>query len=415
MNFDIEYIRRQFPALERKVNGYPAAYLDGPGGTQVPQRVIDKVVESLTHHNANSHGVFATSIENDAIILNARQVLADFLGCSREEVSFCQNATTANFMLSQALARDLQPGDEIIISDMDHEANRGPWQILQERGLKIISVVVDTQNCTLDMTDYQQKLSPKTKVVAINYASNAVGTISDVKAMIQMAHERGATTIVDAVHYALHGTIDVQDIGADYLFCSAYKFFGPHIGILYGKKTKMSELRTLKVKPQEDSGPFKFETGTLNHEGIAGAAEAVEFIADAGANYRNDFETELDGLEGRRKKIIAGMLSFERYEQSLSEYLKYELDRLPKITVYAPPAEIPKTSTISFTVAGIPPVKVAESLAQKGIFVWNGSFYATQMVKSLNLEESGGLVRIGFAPYNTMKEIDRTLEIIRKL
>jgi cysteine desulfurase family protein (TIGR01976 family) len=415
MEFDVEYIRGQFPALYRKINGYPAAYLDGPGGTQVPQRVIDKIAEYLGQHNANTHGVFATSIESDDLISNARQVFADFLGSSQEEVSFCQNATTASFLLSQALARELEPGDEVIITDMDHEANRGPWQILVERGLKVISVAVDTQNCIIDMADYRNKLSAKTRVAAINYASNAVGTISDVRTMVQMAHERGATTIVDAVHYALHGAIDVKHINTDFLYCSAYKFFGPHIGVLYGKKEKMDALRTLKVKAQEDVGPYKFETGTLNHEGIAGAAEAVEFIADAGAKHRNEFMEELGGLEGRRKNIVAGMLSFEKYEQPLADYFKLELSRLPKIKVYSASSEVPKTSTISFTFEGLPPIKVAESLAQKGVFVWHGDFYARQMVKSLNLAQSGGLVRVGLTPYNTKEEIDRTLEVVSRL
>ncbi|MCF8067925.1 MAG: cysteine desulfurase-like protein [Desulfobacterales bacterium] len=415
MNFDVEYIRRQFPALNRTINGHPAAYLDGPGGTQVPQRVIDKVVEYLVQHNANAGGVFATSIENDAILLNARQAFADFFGCSWEEVSFSQNSTTINFMLAQALVRDLSPGDEIIITDIDHEANRGPWQILKDRGIKILSVGVDTQNCIIDMADYQGKLSQKTKIVAINYASNATGTISDVKTMIQMAHENGAITVVDAVHYALHGAIDVKDIDTDFLFCSAYKFFGPHVGILYAKKDKMSGLRTLKVKAMADVCPYKFETGTLNQEGIAGAAEAVEFIADAGSKYENEFNEDLDGLQGRRRKIVAGMLSFERYERPISDYFKRELGSLSKLKVYSPPSGNPKTSTISFTVEGVSPVKVAEQLAQKGIFVWDGDFYAAEMIKSLNLEESGGLVRVGLTPYNTVEEIDRTLEVVSRL
>lgn len=415
MDFDVAYIRKQFPALERTINGHPVAYLDGPGGTQVPQRVIDKVVEYLVQHNANAGGVFATSIENDAILLNARQVFADFFGCSWEEVSFSQNSTTINFMLAQALVRDLSPGDEIIITDIDHEANRGPWQILRDRGIKILSVGVDTQDCIIDMADYQEKLSQKTKIVAINYASNAVGTISDVKTMVQMAHENGAKTVVDAVHYALHGAIDVNDIDTDFLFCSAYKFFGPHVGILYAKKNKMSALRTLKVEAQEDVSPFKFETGTLNQEGIAGAAEAIEFIADAGTKYEDEFLEELEGLQGRRRKIVAGMLSFERYELPLSEYFKRELGGLSKIKVFSPPSEIPKTSTISFTVEGVTPVKIAKELAQKGIFVWDGDFYAVEMVKALNLEESGGLVRVGLTPYNTLEEIDRTLEIVSRI
>ncbi|MDX2448371.1 MAG: cysteine desulfurase-like protein [Desulfobacterales bacterium] len=415
MKFDVGYIRKQFPALNRKINGYPAAYLDGPGGTQVPQRVIDKVVEYLVQHNANAHGAFATSIESDAILFNARKTFADFFACSWEEVSFCQNSTTASFMLSQALSRELLPGDEIIITDMDHEANRGPWQVLEEKGFKLSSVAMDIKNCVIDMADYQAKLTGKTKVVAINYASNAVGTISDVKTMIQMAHDVGALTIVDAVHYALHGAIDVQDIDTDFLYCSAYKFFGPHVGILFAKKSKMHSLQTLKVNAQENVPPYKFETGTLNLEGIAGAAEAVEFIADIGEQYLDDLSEALTGLEGRRKRIVAGMLSIEKYEQPLCDHFKNALKQLPEVTVYTPPDDSPKTSTISFIVENVSPLNVAKKLAQKGVFVWDGDFYAAQPVRSLGLAESGGLIRVGLTPYNTREEIDRALEIISVL
>lgn len=415
MKFDVDYIRKQFPALKRKINGYPAAYLDGPGGTQVPQRVIDKVVEYLVQHNANAQGAFATSMESDAILSNARETFADFFACSWEEVSFCQNSTTASFMLAQALSRELLPGDEIIITDMDHEANRGPWQILAEKGFKLSSVKMDTENCVIDMADYRAKLTDKTKVVAINYASNAVGTISDVKTMVQMAHDAGALTIVDAVHYALHGAIDVQGIDTDFLYCSAYKFFGPHVGILFAKKERMQSLKTLKVGAQKDVPPYKFETGTLNLEGIAGAAEAVEFIADVGARYQDDLSAELAGLEGRRKKIVAGMLSLEKYEQPLADHFKNALKQLPKVTLYTPPDDIPKTSTISFTVENVSPEKVAKNLAQKGVFVWDGDFYAAQPVRSLGLAESGGLIRVGLTPYNTREEIDRALKIVSEL
>lgn len=415
MKFDVQYIRQQFPAMERTINGYPAAYLDGPGGTQVPKRVVDKVVDYLYNHNCNIHGAFATSIETDAMILDARKTFADFFGCSWEEVSFGANSTTINFNLAHALARDLKVGDEVVITDIDHEANRGPWEILEERGIVVKNVKVDLDKCIIDMDDFAAKLTPKTKVAAFNYASNGVGTISDVKKMTKMAHEVGALTVVDAVHYALHGPIDVKDIDCDFLFCSAYKFFGPHVGVLYAKKEQMEKLRTIKVGEQEDWAPLKFETGTLNHEGIAGAAEAVEFIADIGAKYEGDFAAELAGMEGRRRNVFAGMLALEAYEQPIAEYFIAELEKIPAVKIYGPPKGYPRTSTVSFTVAGKTPREVAEYLGQKGIFVWDGDFFATKLVKVLGLRQSGGLIRVGLAPYNTMEEIERTIDAVKKI
>ncbi|MBT4287084.1 MAG: cysteine desulfurase-like protein [Deltaproteobacteria bacterium] len=415
MSIDINDIRSQFPALEKTVNGFPVAYLDGPGGTQVPQRVIDAVSRHLIHFNANIHGVFESSVENDKILQNARVAFADFFGCQWEEVSFCHNSTTINFKLSQAIARDLKPGDEILITDIDHEANRGPWQILEEKGFVVKSIEIDKTQYIIDMEDFKKKLSAKTKVVAINYASNAVGSIADVKEMIKMAHNVGAVTIVDAVHFALHGALDVVNIDTDYLFCSAYKFFGPHVGVLYAKKDQMTQLRTLKVQEQEDCPPYKFETGTLNHEGIAGAAEAIEFISDIGLKTGDQFSKITDGLQGRRKNIVAGMMYMEAYERPLAENFKKELSKIAKVKAYCPPEDYPQTSTVSFTVEGVHPNKVATLLANKAICVWDGDFYATQFTKVLGLRESGGFVRVGLAPYNTEEELDRTLAVIRSL
>ncbi len=409
MSIDINYIRDQFPALKRTCNGVPVAYLDGPGGTQVPQRVIDAVTHYLIHHNANAHGAFVSSIETDEILQNARLAFADFFGCQWQEVSFCHNSTTISFKLSQAIARDLNPGDEILITDMDHEANRGPWQLLQERGFVVKSVGIDKTKYIIDMQDFKKKLSAKTKVIAINYASNAVGAIADVKTMIQLAHDAGAVAIVDAVHYALHGAIDVLELDTDYLFCSAYKFFGPHLGVLYAKKDQMSGLRTLKVQAQKDRAPFKFETGTLNHEGIAGAAEAIAFISDIGSKTEDRFSEKTLELKGRRKDIVAGMLFMEEYEQPLAEAFKHELCKMEKVKIYSPPQDYPKTSTVSFTIDGAHPNTIAKQLASKGIFVWDGDFYASQFTKTMGLQESGGFVRIGLAPYNTQEELDRTL------
>jgi len=415
MRYDSELIRKQFPSMARTINGFPAAYLDCPGGTQVPQRVADKVLDFLIWHNANIHGAFATSVESDAMLVDARKAFADLFGCSFEEVSFGANATTINFSLAHAIARDLKPGDEILITDIDHEGNRGPWEILEERGIIIRNVKVDLENCIIDMVDFASKLNERTRVAAFNYASNGVGTISDVKKMVAMAHEFGALTMVDAVNYVLHGPVDVKDIDTDFLMCSSYKLFGPHIGILYAKKEKMEALRTIKVKEQENWAPLKFETGTLNHEGIAGAAEAIDFIASIGETCIDDFTSKLVGLAGRRRNVVAGMLALEAYEQPLTVYLIEELEKIPGVKVYGPPKGHPRTSTISFTLKGRSPREVAEYLALKGLFVWDGDFFASKLIFVLGLRESGGLVRIGLAPYNTKEEIDRALAAIREM
>ncbi len=412
MMFDINGIRSQFPALEREVNGYPAVYFDSPGGTQTPQRVIDKMVDYMIRHNANSGGVFATTVETDEMILNTRKAFADFFGCDWKEVAFGENSTAINFRLSQAIARDLEPGDEILITDIDHDANRSPWEILIERGMIVKSVKVNTHTLTLDMDDLKSKLSSKTKVVAFNYGSNAVGTISDAKEIIRLAGTVNAITVVDAVHFALHGVLDVKDLDADYVFCSAYKFFGPHIGVLYSKAERMERLKTLKVSAQKNYAPDKFETGTLNHEAVAGAAEAIEFIAEIGSNHLQYLGENLSGNNQRRNNIICGMKALEDYEIPLADYFKDELRKIKGLTLYCPPKEQLCTSTISFRLDGIHPLDVAKHLADKGIFVWAGGFYAVGLMKALGLSGSGGMVRIGLAPYNTREEIDRTLSAI---
>lgn len=415
MKFDVDYIRNQFPALSMKVNGYPAAFLDGPGGTQLPQRVINTMVDYMINTNANIEGAFKTSIDSDKIIQEARKALADFLGCNWEEVAFGENTTTLIFKLALAIARDLKEGDEIIITQIDHEANRGPWESLEERGIVVKEVKVDTQTCSIDIEDFKSKLSNKTKVVAFNYASNAVGTISDVKSIVKLAHDVGAIAVVDAVHYAPHGPIDVKDINVDFLLCSVYKFFGPHLGVLYGKKEVFEKIRTYKVRPQYDKIPDKIETGTTNHEGIAGAKAAVEFIADIGAKFGKDFEVKNEKLSERRKNIISGMRAIEAYERPIAQYLIDELSKIKKVKIYGPPQNHPRTPTVSFIIKGIHSKEVAKKLGEKGLFVWDGDFFATKLVECLGLVEQGGLVRIGLAPYNTIEEIERLVSEIKKM
>jgi len=416
MQYDVEYIRSQFPALAVEVNGYQAAYFDGPGGTQTPQRVIDAIVDYLVRCNANAGGAFLTSRNSDQVITSAREAMADFLGCDPAEVAFGQNTTTLMYQLALALGRFKGDRDEILITEIDHEANRGPWQALEERGFVIREARFDAETCTLDLDDFKAKLNEKTLVTAFNYASNGVGTVSDVKQMVRLAHEAGALTVVDAVHYALHGPIDVKDLGTDYLLCSAYKFFGPHIGVFYGRRDQFENLPTYRLKVQYGSIPNRIETGTLNHEGIAGAGEAVEFIADIGARFGDTAKKDSSGgTSERRKNVIAGMIAMENYEQPLAAKMIEALSQIDKVKIYGPPKGHPRTSTVSFTVDGVPADKVAAALGDKGIFVWDGHFYALRLVECLGLDKTGGLVRVGLTPYNTPEEIDRLIKAVGEI
>lgn len=419
MTYDIDYVRKQFPALNLKVNGNPAAFFDGPGGTQVPQRVIDAMVDYLVRCNANAGGSFLTSRNSDRVISEARMALADFLGSEPDEVAFGHNTTTLIYQLALALGREAGLRNEIVITEIDHEANRGPWLALEERGFKVREVRLNRETCTLDMEDYRTKLSEKTLVAAFNYASNGIGTISNVEDMVRLAHDAGAITVVDAVHYALHGPIDVKILDVDYLICSAYKFFGPHIGVLYGKKELFSNLPAYRLRVQSEKVPHRIETGTLNHEGIAGAGEAVEFIADLGSRFGDFSDGSLAASHrdwsDRRRHVVAGMEAMERYEQPLAEKLIRELSSLKRVTVYGPPAGYPRTSTVSFAVDGMPADKIAAALGEKGIFVWAGHFYAIRLVESLGLDKTGGLVRVGLSPYNTGAETDRLLTEVKKI
>jgi cysteine desulfurase family protein (TIGR01976 family) len=413
----IEYVRKQFPALETRVNGFPAAFLDGPGGYQVPTCVINAVQDYLINRNANVGGAFLISRRTDETLQSAREAFADFFNCASEEVAFGANMTTLNFSLAQALIRQMKAGDKVLITQMDHNGNRSPWVDLEQRGIVVEDVAVDIGSCTLDMDDFQTKLTDNTKVVACNWAQNAVGTISDIGPIIRLAHEVGAITVVDAVHYAAHHPTDVQAIDTDFLLCSAYKFFGPHIGILYGKKEIFSKLQTLRVNTQKDCPPYMIETGTLNHEGIAGAEAAVEFVADIGAKFGNspDIQQEVKHLSGRRRDIVAGLLVFDNYEQHLTHYLIEGLSAIPEVTLYGPPKNHPRTSTVSFTHSQHTATEIAQYLAEKGLFVWAGHFYASSMIDCLGLRDRGGLVRTGIAPYNTKAELDRVIDALKAI
>jgi cysteine desulfurase family protein (TIGR01976 family) len=415
--FDVAYVRSQFPALGRKIDGRPVAYFDAPGGTQTPQRVMDALVDYLAHHNSNCHGLFATSEETDAMLEEAHLAAADFLGCEQTEVSFGANMTTLSFLLSEALAGRLNAGDEVIVTALDHEANRGPWLRLEERGVVIREVPVDNETCTLDWEAFETLVRPdRTKVVAVGYASNAVGTVNDVARVAKLARKAGAWSVVDAVHYALHGPIDVKAVGCDFLLCSAYKFFGPHVGLMYAAADATRQLEPLRLRTQEQHAPFIWETGTLNHEGLAGTIAAVDFIADLGARHEAALEPRcLEGLHGRRRAVVAGMLAGEAYEQPLARWLRDELGAIPGVRIFGPPEGSPRTSTVSFTLDGFTAEQACRALGARGIFAWDGHFYAIRLIEVLGLVERGGLIRVGLAPYNTAIELERLVEAVSGL
>ena len=414
--FDVDYVRDQFPALSRSVNGNPAAFFDGPGGSQVPRRVVAAIEDYLFYHNANAGGEFLTSKDNDRLFRRGREVLADFLNCAPEEVCFGANTTSNNIRLAFGFLRTLKAGDEIIITDIDHEGNRSPWRTLADFGIVVKSVSLDPETCTLNFDDYKAKLSDKTKLVCVNWAANACGTITDVKAYIELAHKYGAVTVVDAVHYAAHKPIDVKAIDTDILLCSAYKYFGPHVGVMYIRKELGESFPSVRVYAEDNADrPTKMETGTLSVANICGAAAAVEFIADLGEKYGECFEEELGALQGRRRDIVAGMLAIDAYEDGLVGRIRSELSAIDNLKLYMAPEGTPRTTTVSFTIHGVNSAEVGKFLAEKGLFVWNGDFYALEIVHNvLKLGPQGGLVRIGLAPYNTEQEVDRLLAAIKE-
>ena len=415
MSLDVDYVRKQFPALKQEVKGKKAAFFDAPGGTQVPERVIEAMNNYLIESNANKGGPFKTSRLSDRKISQAREALADFLGAAKDEIAFGENMTTLNYRLAFALGRELEEGDEVLISRLDHEANRQPWLDLEEQGVKVREIDVDPATCRLRWQDFLDKLNEKTAVVAVTHASNAVGTIPPVKKIVEKAEEVGALTVIDAVHYALHGPVDVKKVGCDFLLCSTYKFFGPHLGVLYGRREAFEKLDTYRLRPQSDEVPYRIERGTMNHEGIAGAEATISFIAELGSKFSSGAGAEYDGASRRRQNVVAAMELIDEYETPMAEWLSDKLKGLAGVKVYRPPSDTPATSTISFTMAGITPRQVAEKLGERGLFVWDGDFYATTLIERLGLSDSGGLVRIGLAPYNTETEVERLYAAIEEI
>jgi cysteine desulfurase family protein (TIGR01976 family) len=399
-------IRSEFPGLERQVAGRPAVFLDGPAGSQVPHRVIEAVADHLAHRSANTHGGFATSRETDEALRLARERLAAFLGGAAGEVAFGPNMTTLTYALSRALARDWAPGDEVVVTDLDHQANVEPWrQAAEERGVIVRTVPFHRESLTLDYEALERILSSRTRLVAVGCASNAVGTIHDVARVSRAAHEAGALVFADAVHLAAHRAVDVATLGCDFLACSAYKFFGPHVGVLWMRDSLVESIRPYRLPPAPDRGPERWETGTQNHASIVGAGAAVEWIAGLA-------ETPPDGL---REAVLAGWDRIHRHEAPLLERLLDGLEALPGVRVYGPPAGVPRTATVSFALGDLGAEEVAGALAERGIFAWAGDFYASSVVDRLELRARGGLVRVGLAPYTTTAEVDRLLETLEEI
>ena len=411
--FDTSWVRTQFPALDRHDVAPPEVFFDGPGGTQVPQRVIDAVSAYLAGSNSNLHGAFRTSRETDRVVEGAHRAAADLLGCSESEVVFGPNMTTLAFWLSRALADELEPGDEIVVTRLDHDANHAPWLSLRDRGIRIREVPFRPGDCTLDLDDVRAALSARTRLVAVGYASNAVGTINDVARIAGLAHGHGARVFVDAVHFAPHGAIDVREIDCDFLACSAYKFFGPHQGLLYGRREHLERLRAFKVRPADDALPGRLETGTQNHEAMAGTTAAIDYLAELGRRCGRPAPGA-----GRRAEIVAAMDAVAAYERGLAERLIggllaiegirfYGIRELSRLDERAP--------TVAIRVRGVAPRQVAERLGEEGICVWDGNFYALNVTVDLGVEERGGLVRIGLAHYNTEDEVDRLLAALEPI
>jgi len=398
-----EEIRHCFPALARVQNGYPVAYFDGPGGTQVPRIVVESMNDYLYHKNANTHWAYPTSEETDTMIDSARNALADFLNASPSEIVFGANMTTLTFHLARALGHDCGPEDEIVVTELDHHANIAPWLTLEkERGVKVRMVKMILETGELDWEDFSRQLTGRTKLVAVGAASNALGTINDVKRAGEMAHSLGARVFVDAVHYAPHELIDVRDWNCDFLVCSAYKFYGPHVGILYGKRDLLDSLDFPKLIPAPDSAPERAETGTQNHEGIAGAAAAVDFLAS------------LVPGPTRRGSLRAAFRQLHERGEALIKQLWNGLREIRRVRLYGPPPGAARTPTIAFTMNDISSVAVAKKLAKRGIFLSHGDFYAMTVVERLGLLPDG-LVRAGCACYTTPEEVDRLLTGVREL
>lgn len=409
--FPLSWCRQQFPALSLEIDSRPAVYFDGPAGSQVPERVIDAISNYLRTKNANHGGRFLTSMQSDAMLDEAHAAVADLLGApDRHSTVFGANMTSLTFAFSRALARTWKPGDEVIVTRLDHDANVRPWVLAaRDAGATVHFIPLRAEDCTLDLAELRSKLNHRTRLVAVGCASNAVGTINPVGDICRWAHEAGAQVYLDAVHYAPHALIDVQAWGCDYLACSAYKFFGPHVGILWGRTELLAELPAYKVNPAADSLPDKWMTGTQNHECIAGVLAGIDYLADLGAQF--------GPAASRREALVAAFREIVRYERQLCGQLVEGLLRLKNIRVWGivePERFAERVPTVSITHSRLPSIKLAEFLAARGIFSWHGNFYAWELSHALG-QEPEGLLRLGLLHYNTADEVDRVLSALEEL
>ena len=408
---DINWVRAQFPALSQTVNGNPAVFLDGPGGTQVPQRVIDAISDYLARNNANTHGAYQTSHNTDQILVEARAAMADFLNCDADEIVFGANMTSLTFAMSRALGRDLVPGDEIVLTLLDHDANFSPWKALEEKGAIIRTVKFNESDCTLDMQDLAAKIRDRTKLVAVGYASNAVGTINNVAEVVRLARPAGAISYIDAVHYAPHGPIDVRALDCDFLVCSTYKFFGPHMGVLYGKREHLKKIRPYKVRANTDEIPNCWEWGTLNHECIAGIKATVDYWEALGRRANPAATT-------RRSAILSAHEAIHHHERNLLERMIAGLLGIPGLKLYGitdPRQFDHRCATVVVRIAGHTPLELATKLGARGFFTWDGNYYAINVTEQLDVERLGGFLRIGLVHYNRMEEVERLLAALREI
>jgi cysteine desulfurase family protein (TIGR01976 family) len=405
IDLDLQAVRASFPALALRVDGRPVVYLDNPAGTQVPQRVIDRTAQYWRTMNANHGGVFVTSARSDELIDEVRRAAALFVNAhSPDEIVFGPNMTTLTFAVSRAIGRELSAGDEIVVTRLDHDANVSPWLALEERGVTVRFVDIRIPECTLDMDDLQRQIGPRTRLVAVTHASNAVGTIPDLATIARAAHAVGAWLWVDAVHYGPHGPIDVQAIDCDFLVCSSYKFYGPHQGLLYGRRDLLQRLHPYKVRPASDHGPGRWETGTQNHECLAGMLGAFEYLAELGG---------ADGVD--RTALSVAMQRISRHERALAVRLIDGLRRIPGVQIYGITdfdRFERRAPTVSLTWPPHQPESLARWLAANQVFTWHGDHYATELINRLGLREEGGTLRMGIAHYNAPSEIDLLLELL---
>jgi len=407
---DLAWVRSQFPSLKTQVNGHTAAFLDGPAGTQVPTQVIHAIQSYLLTSNANTGGAFLTSRRTEEIITHARAAMADLFHCEKDEVVFGQNMTTITYAISRAIARELKPGDEILLTTLDHDANYSPWKALEEKGVIIRQVDIREADCTLDLDDLKSKLNEKTRLVAVGYASNSVGTINPVAEITKLAHSAGAMIYIDAVHYAPHGLIDVKSLDCEFLVCSPYKFFGPHMGALYGKRQHLQSFRPYKVRPSSDQLPDRWESGTQIHELIAGIGAAVEYLAELGRHCDPTAKT-------RREALAAAYHSTVTHETGIIWRLISGLQSIPGARIYGitdPQRSAERCSTLSLRIGNHHPTAIATFLGERGIFTWDGNYYALNLSERLGVESQGGMLRIGLVHYNTAEEVDRLLAALRE-